>query len=68
VELEEMRADGRSEQRRIELALAAARGRAWNAPSTHGLRTLFELCDALRRLFGDPPIDQRPWRGEDFRL
>jgi hypothetical protein len=67
-ELEEMRADGLSEERRIELALAASRGRAWNAPSRHGIQTLLELCAGLRRLFGDPPIDQRPWRGENYRL
>jgi hypothetical protein len=67
-EREEMRADGCSEERRIELALAASRGRAWNAPSRFGIQTCLELCAALRRLFGDPPIDQRPWRGEDYRL
>jgi hypothetical protein len=67
-EREEMRADGRCEARRLELALAASRGRAWNAPSSHGIQTLLELCGALRRLFGDLPVDERPWRGEDYRL
>jgi hypothetical protein len=29
---------------------------------------ILNWIDQLRTLFGDPPVDRRPWRGDDFRL
>ncbi len=29
---------------------------------------LLDWVDALRDLFGDPPVNPRSWRGSDFRL
>jgi hypothetical protein len=29
---------------------------------------VIDFIDQLRALFGDPPVDRTPWRGNDFRL
>jgi hypothetical protein len=41
---------------------------AWERAHPVDLAGILDWIDQLRALFGDPPVDQRPWRGDDFRL
>ncbi len=41
---------------------------AWERAHPVDLAGILDWIDQLRALFGDPPVDHRPWRGDDFRL
>lgn len=60
-------ADGASAERREELR-AAERKAAAGSPAPAGIEAMLDWVDALREAFGEPAVDLRPWRGEDFRL
>jgi hypothetical protein len=66
---EGMREDAGSAQRREEFArsLQAQRGSDVVPPGS-GLAAVLDLCDQLRALFGDPPLDHTIWVERDFRL
>ncbi len=66
--LDGMLEDGMSAQRREEFARARGRAAEWRARQPAGIDALLSLCAALRALFGDPEVDERPLRGDDFRL
>jgi hypothetical protein len=67
-ELESLRADGISAARRAEFRVAEEATRAWDRAHPADLEAILAWIDELRALFGDPPVDRTPWRGEDFRL
>ena len=67
-ELESMRADGLSSERRAELREAERAGRAWEVAHPMDLGSVLDWIDALRAAFGEPEVDRTPWRGDDFRL
>jgi hypothetical protein len=67
-ELEELRQDGLSEERRLAFRASeeATRRREREAPV--GLEGILGWIDELRALLGEPAVDRRPWQGDDFRL
>jgi len=67
-ELESMREDGLSELRRGDFRASAAASAAWERAHPTNVATLLDWIDQLRQAFGDPPVDRRPSRGDDFRL
>ncbi|MEB2344075.1 MAG: hypothetical protein OZ948_04995 [Deltaproteobacteria bacterium] len=42
--------------------------RAWERAHPLGIEEILDWIDQLRSLFGDPPVDRRPWHGDDFRI
>ena len=67
-ELEAFRAEGLCEARRDAFRRAAEAEASWDAPHPIDLAGILDFIDHLRSLFGDPPVDRTPWRGNDFRL
>jgi hypothetical protein len=67
-ELEGLREDGLSAERRRAFEAAALAGRRFDETRPLGIEEILHWIDELRALFGDPPVDRRPWRGDDFRL
>ena len=57
-----------SESARRELKASARATEAWDRAHPTTLESILDWVDQLRALFGDPPVDRRPWRGGDFRL
>jgi hypothetical protein len=41
---------------------------AWERAHPTDIAGILGWVDQLRALFGDPPVDRRRWRGDDFRL
>ena len=68
VELASLREDGLSEARRREFRASAQATAAWERAYPSDVEAILDWIDQLRRAFGDPPVDERPWRGDDFRL
>ena len=68
-ELESLREDGLSPERRRALREAARAGAPPESPrGGPGIEAVLAWVDELRAVFGDPPPSLRPWRGSDFRL
>lgn len=67
-ELETMREDALAPKRQRDFAAAARAVAAWERAHPTGLEEILAFVDGLRGLFGDPPVDRRPWRGSDFRI
>ena len=71
-ELEEMREDGLSEARRREFRAGEQAVARWErgrgSGGAAGLAAALAWIDELRGVFGDPPVDRSPWRGDDLRL
>ncbi len=67
-ELESLREDGLSGERRRDFAAAARAVAAWEQAHPVGLEGILAFVDGLRALFGDPPVGREPWRGSDYRL
>jgi hypothetical protein len=53
---------------RADLAASRRAVARWERAHPIGIEAILDWVDHLRALFGDPPVDRRPWRGEDFRL
>ena len=69
-EMEAFVAEGRDPKRQADLREAARLNRAWDLEH-RPLGTIDEVLDfvdQLREIFGEPKVDTRPWRGDDFRL
>ena len=67
-ELAALRADAfdpRRTQDRIESERAC---QAWDRAHPTTLEGILDWIEQLRQVFGDPPVDRTPWRGDDFRL
>jgi hypothetical protein len=68
-ELEEMRREGLSPELRREFADAQRAVDEWErGRPRRGLSDLLDWVDELRGVFGEPAVDRRPWKGNDFRL
>jgi hypothetical protein len=67
-ELEAMRADAGSEERRRAFAESQRAAERWRREHPAGLEGALAWIEELRRAFGDPPVDRRPWCGAEFRL
>jgi hypothetical protein len=64
----EMLEDGLSEERRENFRAAARAVEEWEKQYPRGLEEALRWSEQIRELFGDPPVDLRPWVGNDFRL
>jgi hypothetical protein len=67
-ELEGMRSDAESLERSRAFAGSRRAEERWRRARPLGLDAALAWIEELRRLFGDPPVDRRPWRGTEFRL
>ena len=67
-ELETMRRDGLSDQVRQDFRASAEVTEAWERAHPLDVDAVLAWIEELRQVFGDPPLDRRPWRGNDFRL
>ncbi|MCC6640468.1 MAG: hypothetical protein IT386_04790 [Deltaproteobacteria bacterium] len=67
-ELETLRDDGLSADRRRDFLAAHRAVAAWERAHPQGLDGILSFVEGLRVLFGDPPVNREPWRGDDFRL
>jgi hypothetical protein len=67
-ELEELRQDGLSAERLRGFRAAAEAALRFEQAAPAGIEQVLDWIDELRALFGDPPVDRAPWRGDDFRL
>jgi hypothetical protein len=67
-ELEAMRRDGLSERVRQDFRASAEVAEAWDRAHPLDVDAVLGWIEELRQVFGDPPLDRRPWRGNDFRL
>jgi hypothetical protein len=67
-ELEEFRAAALSEAARRAFRASAEATLRWERAHPSDVDGVLDWIDELRRAFGEPPVDRRPWRGSDFRL
>lgn len=67
-ELLEFREEGRSADRRQAFREAEARIRRWEQAHPQTVDSMLDWIDQLRSVFGEPPVNTRPWIGNDFRL
>jgi len=67
-ELAGFREDGLSEARRRDFEESARICAEWDRAHPVSLEGILDWIDQLRALFGDPPVDPTPWRGDDFRI
>lgn len=67
-ELETLRDDGLSPDRQRDFTEAARAATDWERTHPQGIEGILAFVDGLRALFGDPPVDRRPWQGDDFRI
>ena len=67
-ELEAFREDGLSAALREEFAASARAVARWDRANALDVDAILDWIDSLRAAFGDPPVDRRPWPGNDFRL
>jgi hypothetical protein len=67
-ELESLRAQPLSAAERAEWRASARATAAWDRRHAADVDAILAWIDGLRAAFGDPPVDRRPWRGDDFRL
>lgn len=67
-ELEAMRADGLSEKVRADFRASTLATERWDRAHPIGLEQILDFIDQLREAFGEPAVETRPWKGNDFRL
>ena len=67
-EIREMLEDVRSPAVRANFAASARACDAWEREHPVTIEGILDWIDQLRALFGDPPVDPAPWRGDDFRI
>jgi len=67
-EIEELLRDARDPERTRAFAESARICEEWDRAHPVGLEGILDWIEQLRALFGDPPVDRTPWRGDDFRL
>jgi len=67
--LEGMRDEALSAEMRRSFAESSRAVAAWERERPRSsLGAVLDWADELRRAFGEPPVDRRPWLGDDFRL
>jgi len=62
-ELEAMREDGLFEEIRREFRASAEATARWDRAHPTDVDAILDWIDALRAMFGDPPVDRRTWWG-----
>jgi hypothetical protein len=67
-ELEEFRDDALSEDARRAFRASAEVTACWDRAHPLDVNAILDWIEELRQVFGDPKLDRRPWRGNDFRL
>ena len=67
-ELESMREDGLSAEIRRQFEASAEATARWDRAHPLDVNAILDWIEQLRQAFGDPAVDRRPWRGNDFRL
>ena len=67
-ELESMREDGLSAEVRRQFQASAEATARWDRAHPLDVNAILDWIEQLRQLFGDAPVDRRPWHGDDFRL
>ena len=67
-ELAEMREQALSPEAREGFAASRRAVAAWERAHPVDIAGILDWVDQLRALFGELPVDRRPWRGDDFRL
>jgi hypothetical protein len=67
-DLEEMRRDGLSAQVRERFSRSQQAVRRWEREHPTTIDSILDWIDQLRAVFGEPPVNLEPWRGDDFRL
>lgn len=67
-ELEAFRDDTLSDAARAAFRASADATERWDRAHPMDVNATLDWIDELRRAFGDPEVDRRPWRGNDFRL
>jgi hypothetical protein len=63
-----MREDAESVERREEFARSVRAQQEAETTVADGLAAALHLCDQLRALFGDPPVERRIWVERELRL
>jgi hypothetical protein len=67
-ELEALRADAASRERARDFTASRRAVERWTREHPTDLESALAWIETLRQIFGDPPVDRRPWRGNEFRL
>lgn len=67
-ELEAMRWEALAPECRAAMRRSAEAVAAWERDHPSDVGAALAWIDELRAVFGDPPVDRTPWRGDDFRL
>lgn len=67
-ELASLREDAFDAARSRDLEASARRCAEWDRAHPVSLEGILDWIEQLRRVFGDPPVDRTPWRGDDFRI
>jgi hypothetical protein len=63
-----MRRDGLCRARAAAFCAGERAVRAWERDHPRASAAGLDWIEALHARFGDPPVDRRTWRGNDFRL
>lgn len=61
-------AEAHSESVRANFAASERACEAWERAHPTTLEGILDWIEQLRQLFGDPPVDRTPWKGDDFRI
>jgi hypothetical protein len=67
-ECEQILAEARSDTVRANFAASERACEAWDRAHPVTLEGILDWIEQLRQLFGDPPVDRTPWKGDDFRI
>ena len=66
--LEAWRDHALSDETRSDLRRSTATSEAWEREHPTSLASTLDWIDQLRSLFGEPPVERAPWRGDDYRF
>jgi len=67
-ELREMREEAGCPERAAALEASRRAVAAWQREHPVGLDEVLDTLAWIHERFGEPPVDRRPFRGDDFRL
>jgi hypothetical protein len=60
--------DALSPESRAEWAASARAVEAWDRAHPVSMEAILSFIDQLREMFGEPPVDRTPWRGDKFLI
>lgn len=67
-DLQDFWEEGRSLERRDAFRDAREKVRAAEQRMPQSLDSALDWIEQLHEVFGSPPVDREPWKGDDFRL